>query len=112
MRLSALRTPRPRLLLMALDLFDGLGGFASEDWASGLVPPKAAPDVTLFVGHRRAIPVAAEVMAATKFLVDVPGGELLVIEMAERYEVLNKTWAALAVVARALGGDLGVVSLV
>ena len=84
MRLSALRTRRPRLLLMALDLYDGLGGFASEEWASGQVPPKAAPDVTLFIGHRKTIPVSAEVMASTKYLVDVPGGELLVIEMAER----------------------------
>ena len=90
-------------------LGDVLGGFRDAEWSEGVCPASAKPDVKFFVRERRAIPITRGVIEATvksSDLVDAAGGEMVIIDHRPVKELLDRTWAALVVIANADGSAI------
>ena len=94
-------------------LGDVLGGFRDAEWSEGVCPASAKPDVKFFVRERRAIPITRGVIEATvksSDLVDAAGGEMVIIDHRPVKELLDRTWAALVVIANADGSAITYIS--
>ena len=100
---------RHPLGMMHSVLGDVLRGFCESDWSEALCPQSAKADTKFFIRERRLIPVTRGVLQATSKggdLVDLAGGEMVVLDHRPVKDILEKTWVALCVVANADGSAI------